>query len=114
MQDTSSNTSKEQIMAKKKYTVKNTNLLHNGKTYKIGEVIELDEDKGKKLEDILTSIEEETDTSTKIATKTPTAAKTKTTAKAKADTETTAETTDETVSNGTATTDASATDGGDK
>ena len=32
-------------MAKKKYTVKNTNLLHNGKTYKIGEVIELEEDK---------------------------------------------------------------------
>ena len=112
-------------MAKKKYTVKNTNLLHNGKTYKIGEVIELDEDKGKKLEDILTPIEEDTDTSTKTTTKTPAATKSKTTAKAKADAETTAtadevkdetttKTTDETVSADTATTDVSATDGGDK
>ena len=112
-------------MANKKYTVKNTNLLHNGKTYKIGEVIELEEDKGKKLEDILTPIEEATDTSTKITPKTSTAAKTKTTAKAKADAETTAtadevkdetttETTDETVSNDTANADASITDGGNK
>ena len=113
-------------MAKKKYTVKNTNLLHSGTTYKIGDVIELDEEQGKKLVDILIPIEEDTDTSTtKITTKAPTAAKTKTTAKAKADAETTTtpdevkdetttETTDETVSNGTATTDASATDGGDK
>ena len=112
-------------MAKKKYTVKNTNLLHNGKTYKIGEVIELDEDKGKKIEDILIPIEEDADTSTKTTTKTSTTAKAKTTSKAKADAETTptvdevkdettTETTDETVSKDTATTDASATDGGDK
>ena len=113
-------------MAKKKYTVKNTNLLHNGKPYKIGDVIELDEEQGKKLADILIPIEENTDTSTtKITTKASTAAKTKTTAKAKADAETTAttdevkdettaETTDETVSNDTATADASTTDGGDK
>ena len=65
-------------MAKKKYTVKNTNLLHNGKTYKIGEVIELDEDKGKKIEDILIPIEEDTDTSAaKTTTKIPTTAKSK-------------------------------------
>ena len=113
-------------MAKKKYTVKNTNLLHNGKAYKIGEVIELDEDKGKKLEDILIPIEEETAASvTKTTTKAPTAAKNKTSAKAKSEADTTApadevkdetttETTDETVSKDTATTDASATDGGDK
>jgi len=109
-------------MAKKKYTVKNTNLLHNGTTYKIGDVIELDEEKGKKLADILIPIEEDADTSTtKTTTKAATVAKTKTTAKAKADAETTAtadevkdETTIESVSNDTATTDASATDGGDK
>ena len=76
-------------MAKKKYTVKNTNLLHNGKTYKIGEVIELDEDKGKKIEDILIPIEEDADTSTKTTTKTSTTAKSKTSAKAKAEAETT-------------------------
>jgi len=113
-------------MAKKKYTVKNTNLLHSGTTYKIGDVIELEEKQGEKLADILIPIEENTGTSaTKTTTKAPTVAKTKTTAKAKADAETTAttdevkdettaETTDETVSNDTATTDASATDGGDK
>ena len=113
-------------MANKKYTVKNTNLLHNGKTYKIGEVIELDEDKGKKLEDILTPIEEETDTSaTKTTTKASTAAKTKNSAKAKSEAETTApadevkdetttETTEETVSNDTANADVTTTDGGNK
>ena len=113
-------------MAKKKYTVKNTNLLHSGTTYKIGDVIELDEKQGEKLADILIPIEENTDTSvTKTTAKAPTAAKTKTTAKAKADAETTApadevkdetatETTDETVSTDTATTDVSTTDGGNK
>ena len=66
-------------MANKKYTVKNTNLLHSGTTYKIGDVIELDEKQGEKLADILIPIEENTDTSTtKTTTKTSTAAKTKT------------------------------------
>lgn len=86
-------------MANKKYTVKNTNLLHSGTTYKIGDVIELDEKQGEKLADILIPIEEEIDTSTKTTTKTSTTAKNKTTSKAKADAETT---------------DASTTDGGDK
>ncbi len=111
-------------MANKKYTVKNTNLLHNGKTYKIGDVIELDEEKGKKLADILIPIEENADTSTKTNTKTSTAAKTKTSAKAKTEAETTVETddtnttqnesTDGTAPEDTTNTDASTADGGDK
>ena len=43
-------------MANKKYKLKNTNLLHNGKLYKLGDVIELDEKQAKKLSDILTPI----------------------------------------------------------
>ncbi len=111
-------------MANKKYTVKNTNLLHNGTVYKIGSVIELDEEKGKKLVDILIPVEEDTDTTAKTVTKTSTASKTKASGKAKAETETTATTddanttqnepTDETVPEDTANTDASTTDGGDK
>lgn len=40
-------------MANKKYKVKNTNLLHNDKVYKIGSAIELNDTQAKKLEDIL-------------------------------------------------------------
>ncbi len=40
-------------MAINKYKVKNTNILHNGKVYKIGSVIELEELAAKKLEDFL-------------------------------------------------------------
>lgn len=112
-------------MANKKYTVKNTNLLHNKEVYKIGSVIELDEEQGKKLTDILIPIEEDTDTSTKTTTKTPAAAKTKTTAKAKADAETTAtadevkdetatETQDETATETSGNVDSTKTNGGDK
>ena len=111
-------------MANKKYTVKNTNLLHNGKTYKIGDVIELDEEKGKKLVDILIPIEEDADTTAKTATKTSTTTKTKASGKAKAETDNTAtaedtnttqnESTEETVTDDRANADASTTDGGDK
>ena len=113
-------------MANKKYTVKNTNLLHSGTTYKIGDVIELDEKQGEKLADILIPIEENTDTSTtKTTTKAPTATKTKTTAKAKADAETTTtpdevrdetttETKDETATEATVNVDSTETNGGDK
>ena len=107
-------------MAKKKYTVQNTNLLHDKKTYKIGDVIELEENQGEKLADILTPIEEDTDTST-----TKTTTKTKTTAKAKADDEATAtadeikdetatETKDETVTEASGNVDSTETNGGDK
>ena len=113
-------------MAKKKYTVQNTNLLHDKKTYKIGDVIELEENQGEKLTDILTPIEEDTDTSTtKTTTKTSTGTKTKTTAKAKADAEATAtadevkgeittETKDETATETTGNVDSTETNGGDK
>ena len=43
-------------MANKKYKVKNTNLLHNGKLYKLGDFIELDEKQAKKLSDVLTLV----------------------------------------------------------
>lgn len=43
-------------MASKKYKLKNTNLLHDGIVYKIGDVIELDEKQAKKLSDILTLV----------------------------------------------------------
>ena len=111
-------------MAKKKYMVKNTNLLHSGTTYKIGDVIELEEKQGEKLADILIPIEEDAGTlTTKTTTKAPTAAKAKTTSKAKADAETTAtadevkdetatETKDETATEGNA--DSTETNGGDK
>lgn len=43
-------------MANKKYKVKNTNLLHDGKVYKIGTVLELDETQAAKLADVLTVV----------------------------------------------------------
>ena len=45
-------------MATKKYKVKNTNVLHNGELYKIGDVIELDDNQAKKLQDVLTAVKE--------------------------------------------------------
>ena len=60
-------------MANKKYKVKNTNLLHDGSIYKIGDVIELDEKQAKKLGDVLTYISD-----VKVATKAETKTETKT------------------------------------
>lgn len=45
-------------MATKRYKVKNTNILHNGDLYKIGDVIELDDNQAKKLQDVLTAVKE--------------------------------------------------------
>ena len=45
-------------MALKKYKIKNTNILHNGDLYKIGDVIELDDNQAKKLQDVLTAVKE--------------------------------------------------------
>jgi hypothetical protein len=45
-------------VATKKYKVKNTNILHNGDLYKIGDVIELDDTQAKKLQDVLTAVKE--------------------------------------------------------
>ena len=56
-------------MALKKYKIKNTNILHNGDLYKIGDVIELDENQAKKLQDVLTAVKE-TATNNKTQTKT--------------------------------------------
>lgn len=57
-------------MANKKYKVKNTNLLHNGTLYKIGDVIELDEKQARKLSDVLTSISCSENKTNKNSTKT--------------------------------------------
>ena len=56
-------------MATKKYKVKNTNILHNGELYKIGDVIELEDNQAKKLQDVLTAVKE-TATNNKNQTKT--------------------------------------------
>jgi hypothetical protein len=56
-------------VATKKYKVKNTNILHNGELYKIGDVIELDDEQAKKLQDVLTAVKE-TATNNKTQTKT--------------------------------------------
>ena len=56
-------------MALKKYKIKNTNILHNGDLYKIGDVIELDDNQAKKLQDVLTAVKE-TATNNKTQTKT--------------------------------------------
>ena len=45
-------------MALKKYKIKNTNILHDGDLYKIGDVIELDDTQAKKLQDVLTAVKE--------------------------------------------------------
>lgn len=62
-------------MANKKYKIKNTNLLHDGTVYKIGDVIELDEKQAKKLSYVLTcvgSAENKTaKNTTKVKTETP-------------------------------------------
>ena len=58
-------------MATKRYKVKNTNILHNGDLYKIGDVIELDDNQAKKLQDVLTAVKE-TATNNKNQTKTNT------------------------------------------
>ena len=49
-------------MATKKYKIKNTNILHNGDLYKIGDVIELDDKQATKLQDVLTVVKETTTT----------------------------------------------------
>jgi len=49
-------------VALKKYKIKNTNILHDGKLRHIGEVIELDNDQANKLQDILTVVKETTTT----------------------------------------------------
>ena len=56
-------------MALKKYKIKNANILHNGDLYKIGDVIELDDNQAKKLQDVLTAVKE-TATNNKTQTKT--------------------------------------------
>lgn len=56
-------------MALKKYKIKNTNILHNGDLYKIGDVIELEDNQAKKLQDVLTAVKE-TATNNKTQTKT--------------------------------------------
>lgn len=58
-------------MATKKYKIKNTNILHNGDLYKIGDVIELDDKQATKLQDVLTVVKETT-TSNKTQNKTKT------------------------------------------
>ena len=58
-------------MATKKCKVKNTNILHNGDLYKIGDVIELDEKQATKLQDVLTVVKE-TSTTNKNQNKTKT------------------------------------------
>lgn len=42
----------------KKYKIKNTNILHNGNLYKIGDVIELEDKQATKLQDVLTVVKE--------------------------------------------------------
>jgi flagellar basal body L-ring protein FlgH len=89
------------MMANKQYKIKNTNLLHNGTTYKIGDTIELDEKQAKKLEDVLTYISDVKTTATKTTetkttTKTNAKATTKTTTKAETKNETLADSTQET------------------
>ena len=49
-------------MALKKYKIKNTNILHNGDLYKIGDVIELNDEQATKLQDVLTVVKETTTT----------------------------------------------------
>lgn len=49
-------------MALKKYKIKNTNILHNGDLYKIGDTIELDDKQATKLQDVLTVVKETTTT----------------------------------------------------
>ena len=49
-------------MATKKYKIKNTNILHNGDLYKIGDFIELDDKQATKLQDVLTVVKETTTT----------------------------------------------------
>ncbi len=49
---------KEVTVATKKYKIKNTNILHNGDLYKIGDVIELDDKEATKLQDVLTVVKE--------------------------------------------------------
>ncbi len=56
-------------MALKKYKIKNTNILHNGDLYKIGDVIELEDNQAKKMQDVLTAVKE-TATNNKTQTKT--------------------------------------------
>lgn len=69
-------------MSKFKYTVKNTNLYHDGKLHKIGSTIELDELQGKKLAKVLVKGDEvKTETKTDTKTETKTTKSTKTTAK---------------------------------
>ncbi|MCD8024188.1 MAG: hypothetical protein LUE64_01490 [Candidatus Gastranaerophilales bacterium] len=41
-----------------KYKIKNTNLMHNGKSYKIGDEIELDDTAAKKLAHVLIKVSE--------------------------------------------------------
>jgi hypothetical protein len=62
---------KEVTVATKKYKIKNTNILHDGKLRHIGEVIELDDDQANKLQDILTIVKE-TATTNKTQNKTRT------------------------------------------
>jgi flagellar basal body L-ring protein FlgH len=58
-------------VATKKYKIKNTNILHNGDLYKIGDVIELDDKQATKLQDVLTVVKE-TSTTNKNQNKTKT------------------------------------------
>ncbi len=55
----------------KKYKIKNTNILHNGNLYKIGDVIELEDKQATKLQDVLTVVKE-TSTTNKNQNKTKT------------------------------------------
>lgn len=59
------------MVATKKYKIKNTNILHNGGLYKIGDVIELDEKQATKLQDVLTVVKD-TSTTNKNQNKTKT------------------------------------------
>ena len=62
---------KEVTVATKKYKIKNTNILHNGDLYKIGDVIEFDDKQATKLQDVLTVVKE-TATTNKNQNKTKT------------------------------------------
>ena len=55
----------------KKYKIRNTNILHNGNLYKIGDVIELEDKQATKLQDVLTVVKE-TSTTNKNQNKTKT------------------------------------------
>lgn len=74
------------------YKVKNTNLMHDGRVYKIGEEIELDDKSAKKLAHVLVKISQRASAETKTVKteKTVTVKTTKTAKTAAAKKETTA------------------------